>query len=173
MVPYRLLGGSPWPEHGRRFGMEQGRQHLSDAIKDDGGRCYNRLPTNRSNRIEVADQINARMSAGQPGPFWCQRHAGKYPHIPQTRPANPFETAQGFTIRPLRVTDERARSQNSISSVRERKCQCRLKSPHLCRSKIPQVSRGSGINRLRDRGARLLNRLTSLRPGIDHKPRIG
>jgi len=86
-------------------------RYLSEAIKDDVGTAPGRKPTNRSNRFEVANQINALLSVSPEaaGPFWC---AGNEPYLylPQTRPPQPFQTAQGYTIRPFRLTDERARS---------------------------------------------------------------
>ena len=71
-------------------------QYLSDAIKDDEGAVPHRKPTNRSYRFDVADKINALLS---PSP----KASGRF-GVP------PFQTAQGFLIQPLRLTDQRARS---------------------------------------------------------------
>lgn len=81
--------------------------YLHDTIHDD------QISMNRSNRFEVACRINALMSreAGPTGPFWCANPRGAYSHIPQSRPAQPFETKQGCSIKPLRCTDKRVRGQ--------------------------------------------------------------
>ena len=66
-------------------------QFLTSKLRDDLGTSPGRRPTNVSNRFEVADAINASAANGrQNGPFWCLHEAGKYPHIPQARPAQPF-----------------------------------------------------------------------------------
>jgi precorrin-8X/cobalt-precorrin-8 methylmutase len=87
-------------------------QYLHDTVKDDEGTKPNCRPTNRSNRFEVANQINTMMSRsiGASGPFWCTPNSGSYPRIPQNRPAQPFETTHGYFVRPLRLTDERVGS---------------------------------------------------------------
>jgi hypothetical protein len=48
-------------------------QYLSEHLKDDEGTTAGAKPTNRSNRFEVADRINALLSpdAKKTGPFWC------------------------------------------------------------------------------------------------------
>src|SRR5262249_57969328 len=48
-------------------------QYLSEHIKDDEGTARGAKPNNRSNRFEVANQINALVSADPiaAGPFWC------------------------------------------------------------------------------------------------------
>jgi hypothetical protein len=86
-------------------------RYLSEAIRDDEGTTPGRRPTNRSNRFEVANQINSLLSISSEaaGPFWCGgSEAHRY--IPPKRPPQPFQTAQGYTVKPLRLTDERARS---------------------------------------------------------------
>jgi precorrin-8X/cobalt-precorrin-8 methylmutase len=87
-------------------------QYLSDAIKDDVGTVLHRKPTNRSNRFDVANTINSLLSLSPeaPGPFWCASPEAAYSYIPQSRPQQPFQTGQGFSIQPLRLTDQRARS---------------------------------------------------------------
>src|SRR5436189_1139509 len=86
-------------------------QYLSEHLKDDEGTAPNGKPSNRSNRFEVASRINALLSVGldTAGPFWCAPTAG-YPQIPQTLLAQPFQTAQGFVVNGLRLTDECASS---------------------------------------------------------------
>jgi precorrin-8X/cobalt-precorrin-8 methylmutase len=87
-------------------------QYLSEQIKDDEATAPGAKPSNRSNRFEVANQINALLSTGSKmaGPFWCASPDAAYPYIPQTRPPEPFQTAQGYTVKGLRLTDKRARS---------------------------------------------------------------
>ena len=87
-------------------------QYLSDAIKDDEGAVPHRKPTNRSNRFDVANKINSLLSLGPEaaGPFWCASTEAAYLYLPQGRPSQPFQTAQGFLIQALRLTDQRARS---------------------------------------------------------------
>ena len=87
-------------------------QYLSDAIKDDEGTVPDRKPTNRSNRFDVANNINALLSVGPKasGPFWCASTEAAYLYLTQRRPRQPFQTAQGFLIQALRLTDQRARS---------------------------------------------------------------
>jgi precorrin-8X/cobalt-precorrin-8 methylmutase len=48
-------------------------QYLSDHLKDDEDTAPGAKPSNRSNRFEVADRINALLSpeAKKTGPFWC------------------------------------------------------------------------------------------------------
>jgi hypothetical protein len=86
-------------------------EFLKQAIKDDQGTSPNQRPSNRSNRFEVANNVNALLSEGTDlsGPFWCASDVS-YPYLPQTRPKQPFPSAQGFLIQPLRFTDLRARS---------------------------------------------------------------
>ncbi len=87
-------------------------RYLSERVNDDIGTLPHRGPNNRSNRFEVAELMNAALSSSREtaGPFWCSAAEGAYPHIPQHRPAQPFGSAQGYLIRPLRLTDIRANS---------------------------------------------------------------
>jgi precorrin-8X/cobalt-precorrin-8 methylmutase len=87
-------------------------QYLSEHIKDDEGTVPGAKPNNRSNRFEVANRINASLSADAKaaGPFWCASSEAAYRYIPQTRPPEPFQSAQGYVVKGLRLTDKRARS---------------------------------------------------------------
>lgn len=87
-------------------------QYLSDTIKDDEGTLPGRKPSNRSNRFAVAERINTLLSTGSKaaGPFWCVHSEGTHLYIPQKSPSQPFRAAQGFLIKPLRLTDQRAHS---------------------------------------------------------------
>lgn len=87
-------------------------KYLSGHIKDDEGTALGAKPNNRSNRFEVANQINALLSTdpAATGPFWCVSSEAAYRYIPQNRPPEPFQTAQGYTVKGLRLTDKRARS---------------------------------------------------------------
>jgi hypothetical protein len=84
---------------------------LRQEIKDDQETSIGRRPNNQSNRFEVANKINALLSEGADlsGPFWGAPEAA-HPYLPQTRPKQPFQSAQGFLIQSLRFTDKRARS---------------------------------------------------------------
>jgi len=86
--------------------------YLNQAIKDDEGTTPGGRPTNRSNRFEIANQINALLSSDleRAGPFWCASPEAAYRYISQKRPSQPFQTAQGYLINPLRLTDLRAKS---------------------------------------------------------------
>jgi hypothetical protein len=85
---------------------------LSEHIKDDEGTALGAKPSNRSNRFEVVNRINALLSptAEAAGPFWCAAPDSPSPWIPQKRPPEPFQTAQGYLVKGLRLTDKRARS---------------------------------------------------------------
>jgi precorrin-8X/cobalt-precorrin-8 methylmutase len=87
-------------------------QYLSEHLKDDEGTPPGAKPSNRSNRFEVADRINALLSpdAKKTGPFWCASEGAACQYIPQKRPPEPFQTAQGYVVRGLRLADKRARS---------------------------------------------------------------
>ena len=87
-------------------------QYLSEHLRDDEGTAPGAKPSNRSNRFEVADRINALLSpdSNKTGPFWCASEDAACQHIPQKRPPEPFQTAQGHVVRRLRLTDKRARS---------------------------------------------------------------
>src|SRR5262249_43744445 len=85
-------------------------QYLSQYMQDDLGTKPGRLPTNRSNRFEVANAINAALSSPTcPGPFWCLPNPGRYACVSQRKPPQPFVCASGTTA-PLRITDKRAKS---------------------------------------------------------------
>ena len=87
-------------------------EFLRREIIDDEGTTSDRKPSNRSNRFEVANKVNSLLSksANSCGPFWCASTEAAYQYLPQTRPQQPFQSAQGFLIQPLRLTDLRARS---------------------------------------------------------------
>jgi hypothetical protein len=87
-------------------------EYLSQHIKDDEGTALAARPNNRSNRFEVASQINALLSTDPEaaGPFWCASPAAAYRFIPEKRPPEPFQTAQGYMVKGLRLTDKRAKS---------------------------------------------------------------
>jgi nucleotidyltransferase substrate binding protein (TIGR01987 family) len=88
----------PW-----RVVWEYLRSHMQDDLRTTPGR----VPSNRSNRFDVADTINAAASTpGSSGPFWCLFKKGSRASVPQNRPAQPF----GGAIEPLRITDRRAKS---------------------------------------------------------------
>jgi len=85
-------------------------QYLSKHIQDDLGAKPGQQPTNRSNRFEVANAINAAVSGPtSPGPFWCLFKPGGYVCVPQKKPTQPFVCASG-SVAPLRLTDRRAKS---------------------------------------------------------------
>src|SRR5437667_354283 len=85
-------------------------QYLSKHIQDDLGSKPGQQPTNRSNRFEVANAINAAVSGPtSPGPFWCLFKPGGYVCVPQKKPAQPFVCVSG-SVTALRVTDRRAKS---------------------------------------------------------------
>jgi precorrin-8X/cobalt-precorrin-8 methylmutase len=85
-------------------------QYLRKHVEDDLGTKPGRQPTNRSNRFEVANAINAAVSSSAAlGPFWCLFKPGGYACIPQKRPAQPF-VCTSRTVAPLRITDRRAKS---------------------------------------------------------------
>ena len=87
-------------------------RYLSDAIKDDEGTVPCARPSNRSNHFEIANQINALFSLdpNSAGPFWCASEEAAYQYIPQNRPRQPFQTAQGYLVKAFRLTDLRPRS---------------------------------------------------------------
>jgi hypothetical protein len=87
-------------------------EFLRNEINDDEGTTFERKPSNRNNRFEVANKVNSLLSesADSCGPFWCASTEAPYQYLPQARPQQPFQSAQGFLIQPLRFTDLRARS---------------------------------------------------------------
>jgi hypothetical protein len=65
-------------------------RYLSKHLRDDLDTIPGQQPTNRSNRFEVANAINAVVSTGStPGPFWCVFKAGSYSCVPQNQPVQP------------------------------------------------------------------------------------
>ena len=87
-------------------------QYLSEHLTDDEGTTPGAKPSNRSNLFEVVDRINALLSpdAKKTGPFWCASEGAACQYIPQKRPPEPFQTAQGYVVKGLRFTDKRARA---------------------------------------------------------------
>src|SRR6266705_414053 len=61
--------------------------YLNQAIKDDEGTAPGGRPTNRSNRFEIANQINALLSSDleRAGPFWCASPEAAYRYISGAR----------------------------------------------------------------------------------------
>jgi hypothetical protein len=94
-------------------------EYFKSEITDDGGHVSSSFPNNHSNRFEVADKINSLLSGsnGILGPFWCFYAAARHPNIPQNRPSQPFQSAQGFSIPSLRFTDRRANSGTPFRSL--------------------------------------------------------
>ena len=85
-------------------------QYLTKNVQDNLGTKPGQKPTNRSNRYEVANAINAAiLNPVSPGPFWCHFKSGAHISIPQKRPAQPFACAAA-ALYSLRITDERAKS---------------------------------------------------------------
>jgi len=87
-------------------------QYLSENIRDDEETAPGAKPSNRSNRFAVANRINALLSSSPEaaGPFWCSAPDSPCKYISQKRPPEPFQTAQGYMVRGLRLADKRARS---------------------------------------------------------------
>jgi len=85
-------------------------QYLRKHIQDDIGTKPGQQSNNRSNRFEVANEINAALSSpASRGPFWCSFNPGKYIWIPQNKPRQPF-VSRNISIAALRITDRRAKS---------------------------------------------------------------
>jgi len=83
---------------------------LRKHIQDDIGTKPGQQPNNRSNRFEVANQINAALSSpASRGPFWCLFKPGSHICIPQNKPRQPF-VSRSVSIAALRITDRRAKS---------------------------------------------------------------
>ena len=94
-------------------------QYLSKHIQDDLGSKPGQQPTNRSNRFEVANAINAAVSGPtSPGPFWCLFKPGGYVCVPQKKPAQPFVCASGSVVRCVSPTGERKAIPRFGSSAR-------------------------------------------------------
>jgi len=85
-------------------------RYLREHIQDDIGTKPGQQPNNRSNRFEVANEINAALSSpASQGPFWCLFKPGNHICVPQKKPRQPF-VARSISIAPLRITDRRAKS---------------------------------------------------------------
>jgi len=87
--------------------------HLDTHIKDDIGTRVGRLPTNKSNRFDVANNLNHLIQQDMLGPFWCvdpnwrdhQVAAGFQVNIPQNQPIA-FVSNAGFQIPLYRIVDQ-------------------------------------------------------------------
>lgn len=90
--------------------------YLSQELIDDIGSKSGRLPTNRSNRFDLANGINRSLSPNNesPGPFWCLFSAGSQPFVPQQQPGQPFRNRRGSTFDSLRITDRRVGSDTAF-----------------------------------------------------------
>jgi hypothetical protein len=55
-------------------------EFLRNEINDDEGTAFDRKPSNRSNRFEVANKVNSLLSesADSCGPYWCASTDGAY-----------------------------------------------------------------------------------------------
>ena len=85
-------------------------RYLREHIRDDIGTKPGQQPNNRSNRFEVANEINAgSSSSASRGPFWCLFKPGNHVCVPQNKPSQPF-VFHNTSIAPLRITDKRAKS---------------------------------------------------------------
>jgi len=89
--------------------------YLANCLTDNIGTKPGRRPTNRSNRFEVANDLNGMI--GEPsrqGPFWCaepnwrrRRGAAGLPVcIPQEMPAQLFVSSRGEQIPASRLADQ-------------------------------------------------------------------
>jgi hypothetical protein len=79
--------------------------YLSENVRDDLG-TRGVKPSNRSNRFEVANNLNQSICGGGiKGPFWCTDKPQDYPSTPQNKPAKPFSSSRGVTIHELRLAD--------------------------------------------------------------------
>jgi len=85
-------------------------RYLREHIRDDIGTKPGQQPNNRSNRFEVANEINVESSSfASRGPFWCLFKPGNHVCVPQNKPSQPF-VFHNTSIAPLRITDKRAKS---------------------------------------------------------------
>jgi len=85
-------------------------RYLREHIHDDIGTKAGQQPNNRSNRFEVANEINAALSSpASRGPFWCLFKPGNHLCVPQNKPSQPF-ISRNMSIDALRITDRRAKS---------------------------------------------------------------
>jgi hypothetical protein len=123
-------------------------EYLSANINDDIGTKPGRQPSNRSNRFEVANAINAlRLNSASSGPFWCVPKAGRYAAIPQRRPIQPLACRDG-SIASLRITDIRAKSDTPfrIFGTGSVGSQVLTGIPRLCRIRFgPQFADCSAV----------------------------
>jgi len=87
--------------------------YLETHMEDDIGTRVGRRPSNRSNRFEVADNLNLLICQDIAGPFWCvdpnwRNHrvaAGLQVSIPQNQPQG-FVSNAGVQIPVRRIVDE-------------------------------------------------------------------
>jgi precorrin-8X/cobalt-precorrin-8 methylmutase len=85
-------------------------QYLRGHIQDDIGTKPGQQPNNRSNRFDVANEMNAELSSpASRGPFWCLFKPGNHICVPQNKPRQPF-VSRTTSIAALRITDSRAKS---------------------------------------------------------------
>jgi precorrin-8X/cobalt-precorrin-8 methylmutase len=85
-------------------------QYLRKHIQDDIGTKPGQQPNNRSNRFEVANEINAALSSpAARGPFWCLFKSSNHLCVPQNKPSQPF-ISHNTSIGALRITDRKAKS---------------------------------------------------------------
>src|ERR1051325_9306346 len=85
-------------------------RYLREHIHDDIGTKAGQQPNNRTNRFEVANEINAALSnPASRGPFWCLFKPGNHLCVPQNKPSQPF-ISRNMSIDALRITDRRAKS---------------------------------------------------------------
>jgi hypothetical protein len=92
-----------WPQTDQQF----------PSVSSSASRCRQGCSPSPTRRGRcVADRINALLSpdAKETGPFWCASEGAACQYISQKRPPEPFQTAQGYVVRRLRLTDKRARS---------------------------------------------------------------
>lgn len=65
-------------------------------------------PNNRNNRFEVAAEMNRRLNAPTPGPFWGTPISRQTAHFRTTAPLYPFVVNDTLTLPRLRHTEQRA-----------------------------------------------------------------
>jgi len=81
------------------------RRSIQSRLRTESGST-----NNRSNRFEVANHARLSPSPKVAGQFWCASPAAAYRYIPQRRLPEPFQTAQRYVVKALRLTDRRAKS---------------------------------------------------------------
>jgi hypothetical protein len=87
--------------------------YLETHIQDDIGTRVGRRPSNKSNRFDVANNLNLLIQQNALGPFWCvdptwrnkQVAAGVQVMIPQNQPRD-FISNAGLPIPLFRIVDE-------------------------------------------------------------------